>query len=657
VGPTYRAIDERLDRPVVLKAIRAADLVPAGEVGALRDAFRTRAQTAAKVQHPNIATIYSYERLDVLDLMVMEQVEGGTLRAHLALGERWSAMDAARLMALVADAVAAAHEHGIAHGRLTLANIKLRPDSRVKLLDLGVPRAADFDAAPDSGDAMRNDVAALGRITCQIIAGAMRAEIPGHTASENDLVLVDPTQVWSNFGMLAPVLGRALGFKDNPYPDAGAFRDALVELLQENRRTQAGLDAAGDQLTPADVLGDEAVPVSALYSGEGRGPALVLPPDLTGLAPLPPDGAYLVMELPDRLDRLRTARERLQARIGSIPRQRAVAAVIAAVLVAGAALTVRYFMASGGARAEIPDASTPPALESRMPAPSVASLPPAPDRQLAAAAVADSALSDPPREENRTPAETTRISAERESTSETRDRGSSAAQTGRRAAQSPAGRDREPVMRSGSVRVRPPGTLIRVANQVGAWTTQADFSVPEGDSLIVMFSRPGYLPEQRVFRGTDITVELRPDSVNVAFDSNMPAEIFVETAAGWRSLGSTNTTVRMPTGTHRIAFRTQDQPEWIQQHSFPSAGRTYRVQKLDYPTRGGLVVTIPLGWAYVSVDGGADQESPHTFENLTAGPHIVRISRPGYQTIIDTVRVRAGQRLSRQYQLVPREDE
>jgi serine/threonine protein kinase len=663
IGALYRAIDERLDRPVVLKAIRAADLVLSDEINALRFAFRQAAQAAARVAHPNFATIYAFEALDAIDLVVMELVEGGTLRARLSLGERWTAIEAAKLMARVADTVAAAHASGIAHGHLSLANIKLRPDGRVKVLDLGIPKASTASSPfpqEASADAFREDVAALASITCQLIAGARRAELEGPEpgVGEGEIMLADPAQVWSHFGMLAPALGRGLGAQGESFANAAEFRDALLEVLQDRRRTPIAQPnesgAAIDEATRAEVLEEEGVAVSALYAGEGRGPTLVLPPDLAGMAPIPAEGSFVVMELPNRVERVRMLKDAYSSRLTSISRQKIAAGSIGLVLLVGALGLARYFM-SGGASAEIPAGDARAASENVNPPAVSQNPPPPPDPGIAVALAAESTRAQTQRTE-----QTTERASDPPQRANDRRSNEPASQPGR-SNNTPRSNNttrptntRDRPMRTAQVNARPEGTIIRIESQTGQWTNSAELSVAERDSLVVLFSRAGYVSQQRVFRGNDISVQLQPDSVTVTFDSNVPAEVFFESSSGWRALGATSVTTRLPTGTHRIAFRPQDQAEWSQLHSFTTPGRSYRIQKLDFPTRGSVFITIPGSWANVSINGGDEHETPVGFDNLPIGRHIVRITRPGYETVIDTVLVRAGQRTTRQYQLRPR---
>ena len=68
---------------------------------------------------------------------------------------------------------------------------------------------------------------------------------------------------------------------------------------------------------------------------------------------------------------------------------------------------------------------------------------------------------------------------------------------------------------------------------------------------------------------------------------------------------------------------------------------------------GGLTAAVPQGWAMVSLDGGPQQETPATWNDIAIGLHVLRLERPGFQTIVDTVSVPPGQVLRRQYTLRP----
>jgi hypothetical protein len=178
--------------------------------------------------------------------------------------------------------------------------------------------------------------------------------------------------------------------------------------------------------------------------------------------------------------------------------------------------------------------------------------------------------------------------------------------------------------------------------------------VADGDSLIVLFSRPGYVSTSRVFKGTRLAVNLLPDSARVLFEANVPAQVFLAPQNGGRRLlGNTPFAALLPTGTHRFVFRAAEQAEWTVIQRVQNAGASYRVAKSDFASAGGLVINVTGSWAWVSIDGGPDQETPLRIQSLSAGTHRIRVSREGYFTISDTVVVRPGRIETKQYTLRP----
>ena len=97
--------------------------------------FRREARTLASLNHPNIAAIYGLEESDGATCLVLELVEGETLRGPLPVEK---ALDYARQ---ISEALEAAHEKGIVHRDLKPANVKVTPQGRVKVLDFGLAKA------------------------------------------------------------------------------------------------------------------------------------------------------------------------------------------------------------------------------------------------------------------------------------------------------------------------------------------------------------------------------------------------------------------------------------------------------------------------------------------------------------------------------------
>ncbi|MBI3048046.1 MAG: serine/threonine protein kinase [Acidobacteria bacterium] len=151
MGEVYRARDHRLGRDVALKVL--PDILARDPDRLAR--FRREAQVLASLNHPNIAAIYGLEeQSDVasgfsrtIQALVLELVEGPTLvdligqRRAGPSGPAIPIDEALPIARQIADAVEAAHEHGVIHRDLKPANVKVRPDGTVKVLDFGLAKA------------------------------------------------------------------------------------------------------------------------------------------------------------------------------------------------------------------------------------------------------------------------------------------------------------------------------------------------------------------------------------------------------------------------------------------------------------------------------------------------------------------------------------
>jgi beta-lactam-binding protein with PASTA domain/tRNA A-37 threonylcarbamoyl transferase component Bud32 len=144
-----RAVDQRLGRAVAVKQLRA-DLATDPTFQAR---FRREAQSAAGLNHPTIVAVYDTgEEIDQLTgvavpYIVMELVEGPTLRDVLKDGRKILPERAMELTQGVLDALSYSHKAGIVHRDIKPANVMLTPNGGVKVMDFGIARAvADTSA-------------------------------------------------------------------------------------------------------------------------------------------------------------------------------------------------------------------------------------------------------------------------------------------------------------------------------------------------------------------------------------------------------------------------------------------------------------------------------------------------------------------------------
>jgi serine/threonine protein kinase len=146
MGVVYEGRDPNLDRRVAIKTVRIENL-SAEEVVEYDARFRTEARSAARLQHPNIVSVYDSDRDGDVAFLVMEFIEGEDLKHHLDQGLRYSLAESLRIIRDLLSALDYSHSQGIVHRDIKPANLLIEPGGRVKLTDFGVARMQDSSEA------------------------------------------------------------------------------------------------------------------------------------------------------------------------------------------------------------------------------------------------------------------------------------------------------------------------------------------------------------------------------------------------------------------------------------------------------------------------------------------------------------------------------
>jgi serine/threonine-protein kinase len=136
MGAVYEGIDIMVERPVAIKMLKAE---LAGNPDVI-ERFRVEAVTLARLNHPCIATLYSFFREGENYYMVMEFVRGETLEDLIRRSGRLAAEYAADILAQTLDGMAHAHAMGVLHRDIKPANIMITGEGRVKVTDFGIAR-------------------------------------------------------------------------------------------------------------------------------------------------------------------------------------------------------------------------------------------------------------------------------------------------------------------------------------------------------------------------------------------------------------------------------------------------------------------------------------------------------------------------------------
>ena len=272
MGEVYRARDTKLGRLVAIKVILEQFASDEERVGR----FEREAKMLAALNHPRIASLYGMERVDGQHFLVMELAEGETLSERLRRG----AMPVGETLAIaaqIAEALEAAHERGVVHRDLKPANVKIAPDGGVKVLDFGLAKVMETEAASSSvansptlsmmatqagsilGTAAymspeqakglpadhRSDVFSFGTVLFEMLTG--RQPFPGDTAPD----------------VLASVLVRDPNLESLPPGLNPRLRDLVRRCLEKapKRRWQAIGDVRAEiEAISADPYGGSTIP-------------------------------------------------------------------------------------------------------------------------------------------------------------------------------------------------------------------------------------------------------------------------------------------------------------------------------------------------------------------------------------------------------------
>ncbi|MEI6159724.1 MAG: serine/threonine-protein kinase [Roseococcus sp.] len=214
MGSVVAAFDTTIRRRV---AIKIAPAPPPGDTEQQQAFYRFRreAQLAGGLRHENIVGIYDFGADEKSAWMVMEIVEGGSLRELIQRTEHFTLTEVARIMVQMLDGLAFCHDQGIVHCDIKPANIMLSEPStsgEVKIADFGIAR--NFGA----GDSHDDDGEATRVFTKRVQTEEQRIGTPSHMAPEQFAggTLDQRTDIWAAGIVLYHLLTRENPFTGNP---------------------------------------------------------------------------------------------------------------------------------------------------------------------------------------------------------------------------------------------------------------------------------------------------------------------------------------------------------------------------------------------------------------------------------------------------------
>lgn len=228
MGVVYLAHDEHLDRDVALKVLPPGMLTDE----ASRSRFRKEALFLARLDHPNIATIFEFGTQGGVDFLAAAYIPGLTLDVKLASHP----LPPAEVIALglqLARGLTAAHEQGVIHRDLKPGNLRLTPDGLLKILDFGLARLDERGGDPNASTTSITQ-------SSQQITGTLPYMAPEQLRGE-------PADVRSDIWAAGTVLYE-MATGRRPFPESGPLLiDAILNEQpkppsQLNPQVPAGLE-------------------------------------------------------------------------------------------------------------------------------------------------------------------------------------------------------------------------------------------------------------------------------------------------------------------------------------------------------------------------------------------------------------------------------
>ena len=263
MGVVYKAHDPILNRDVAIKTISAA----LGSDDDLRKRFHREAQAAARLNHPNIITVFDFGEEHGKIYMAMELLEGTDLKDVMAAGTLVTLDDKLAVMEQILDGLAFAHAKEVVHRDLKPGNIHIQPNGQIKIMDFGLARLGSSEMtqagvvmgtpnymSPEQvlGEKVdvRSDVFAMGAVFYELVTSHKPFEAESMHGVLFQVVHKEPQQIRKWAPDLPPVLVQIvekclIKDKNKRFQNAGELREAVAaarQALLQGRISEATLD-------------------------------------------------------------------------------------------------------------------------------------------------------------------------------------------------------------------------------------------------------------------------------------------------------------------------------------------------------------------------------------------------------------------------------
>ena len=281
MGAVYKGVDMMTEREVAIKALKP-ELASQPEVA---ERFRSEAVTLAKLNHPNIATLYNFFRQGDEYYMVLEFVRGETLDSLISRQGAMPVEQAVPLFCKVLEGIDHAHEEGIVHRDIKPANMMLTSKGALKVLDFGIARILGTARMTRAGHLIgtieymapeqvkgletdaRSDIYSLGMLLYEMLTG----RVPFDIQNEFDLMSAQINQMPRPPRELNPdipaeveeAIMRAVAKEPEArYQTAGEFRDVLMSAGIPMTGARVGFTTGSRDNPYAPRTGDRTSPSS-----------------------------------------------------------------------------------------------------------------------------------------------------------------------------------------------------------------------------------------------------------------------------------------------------------------------------------------------------------------------------------------------------------
>jgi len=261
MGIVYKAHDTTLNRDVAIKFLPKHLSSQTEE----KERFFLEAQSASALNHPNICVIHAIDQVEDETFIVMEYVEGRTLRKWMEESQgktegfrKLGLQEKVGIAIQIAEGLEKAHEKGIIHRDVKAENIMVTPDGRVKVMDFGLAKLRGVSKLTQTGSTVgtmaymspeqvegletdhRTDIFSFGVVLYELLSGKLPFQAEHQAAVMYEILNVDPVPLTEITKGIDPELNRIVAkcLEKNREERFQSFQEVVVDLRRYRRDTE-----------------------------------------------------------------------------------------------------------------------------------------------------------------------------------------------------------------------------------------------------------------------------------------------------------------------------------------------------------------------------------------------------------------------------------